>query len=292
MKNKNNQRGITLIALVITIIVLLILAGISIASLTGSGLFSQVQRAKQEQENAQIKEETTLADHENKIGEYINGDRNTLVQDYTTNLAYKLNLNNLNGQSGVTINGSGVTVSEDKKYISFDGQSYIAVSATTVDPNSELVSQPNSTMCCWYRTDEPTQSQWGKNLVALGEQYGKNNPKTHILMIGTNTIGGGQTGNLISKFIDPINLNDGNWHFLAATWSNNNTIVTYYDGVPFKSTGTYTTTSSLLHIGGTCLDIPTYYAGDLADVRVYKEALTENELKQIYEYGKQYLGIK
>ena len=38
---KNKQKGITLIALVITIIVLLILAGVSISSLTGSGLFGQ-----------------------------------------------------------------------------------------------------------------------------------------------------------------------------------------------------------------------------------------------------------
>ena len=35
MKEKTNQKGITLIALVITIIVLLILAGVSIAMLTG-----------------------------------------------------------------------------------------------------------------------------------------------------------------------------------------------------------------------------------------------------------------
>jgi type II secretory pathway pseudopilin PulG len=35
LKNKINNKGITLIALVITIIVLLILAGVSIATLTG-----------------------------------------------------------------------------------------------------------------------------------------------------------------------------------------------------------------------------------------------------------------
>ena len=34
---KNNRKGITLIALVITIIILLILAGVSIATLTGEG---------------------------------------------------------------------------------------------------------------------------------------------------------------------------------------------------------------------------------------------------------------
>ena len=41
-----NNKGITLIALVITIIVLLILAGVSIAMLTGSnGILTQANRA-------------------------------------------------------------------------------------------------------------------------------------------------------------------------------------------------------------------------------------------------------
>ena len=42
-----NQKGITLIALVITIIVLLILAGVSIAMLTGdNGILSNAQKAQ------------------------------------------------------------------------------------------------------------------------------------------------------------------------------------------------------------------------------------------------------
>lgn len=56
MKNLRNykQKGITLIALVITIIVLLILAGISIAMLTGNnGILAQAQKAKTETEDSQ-----------------------------------------------------------------------------------------------------------------------------------------------------------------------------------------------------------------------------------------------
>ena len=50
--------GITIIALIITIIVLLILAGVSIAMLTGqNGILTQAQNAKQITEIAQIKEE-------------------------------------------------------------------------------------------------------------------------------------------------------------------------------------------------------------------------------------------
>mgnify|MGYP004502004339 CR=1 FL=1 len=50
MKNKKSNKGITLIALVITIIVLLILAGISIQTLTSSGLFQKTKETKETKE--------------------------------------------------------------------------------------------------------------------------------------------------------------------------------------------------------------------------------------------------
>ena len=75
LKTKNQQEnGITLIALVITIIVLLILAGVSIAMLTGeNGILTQAQRAKNETENAQAEEENILSDYENYLSQYTNG---------------------------------------------------------------------------------------------------------------------------------------------------------------------------------------------------------------------------
>ena len=58
---KNNQKGITLIALVITIIVLLILAGISIAMLTGeNGILSRAKSAGTESKIADAKEQVSL----------------------------------------------------------------------------------------------------------------------------------------------------------------------------------------------------------------------------------------
>lgn len=66
------QKGITLVALVITIIILLILAGISIATLQGSGLFSKTKEAKNASENAQIVENSTLNDYEYQMNTYLN----------------------------------------------------------------------------------------------------------------------------------------------------------------------------------------------------------------------------
>ena len=59
---KTNNKGITLIALVITIIVLLILAGVSIAMLTGkNGILTQAETAKTKNIKAQVEEEVKLA---------------------------------------------------------------------------------------------------------------------------------------------------------------------------------------------------------------------------------------
>ena len=57
-----NQKGITLIALVITIIVLLILAGVSIAMLTGpNGLLTRAGDAKSDTAKAGVREKVELA---------------------------------------------------------------------------------------------------------------------------------------------------------------------------------------------------------------------------------------
>ena len=68
MEKVLKEKGITLIALVITIIVLLILAGVSIAMLTGdNGIITQAKLAKERTEEAQRKEEQELENLLNKI---------------------------------------------------------------------------------------------------------------------------------------------------------------------------------------------------------------------------------
>ena len=57
-----NNKGITLIALVITIIVLLILAGVSIAMLTGeNGILTQAENAKTDTSDAEIADRINMA---------------------------------------------------------------------------------------------------------------------------------------------------------------------------------------------------------------------------------------
>ena len=61
MKKQLKQDGITLIALVITIIVLIILAGVTINMLVGeNGIITQAQKAKEDTEKAKIEEEQAI----------------------------------------------------------------------------------------------------------------------------------------------------------------------------------------------------------------------------------------
>ncbi|MFR6022372.1 MAG: hypothetical protein ACLUHC_05540 [Clostridia bacterium] len=70
-----NTKGITLVTLVITIIILLILAGVAINTLTQTGLLENAKQAKSIVQNAEKLENQILVNYEKNIGEYITGQR-------------------------------------------------------------------------------------------------------------------------------------------------------------------------------------------------------------------------
>ena len=75
---KNKDKGITLIALVITIIILLILAGISISTLTNQGLFKNAKIAQNATEKAEAEQGQRLNEYEDEINKYLeNEDEHT-----------------------------------------------------------------------------------------------------------------------------------------------------------------------------------------------------------------------
>ena len=123
MKERNNTKGITLIALVITIIVLLILAGVSIAMLTGqNGILTQANNAKNATELASAKEKVELA----VIGAISQTRDGTLtVGNLRTELA----------NYGGTIEGEAFPVTA-----TVDGKSF------AVDGNGNVVSTENGTL--------------------------------------------------------------------------------------------------------------------------------------------------
>ena len=107
MKKTKENRGITLIALVITIIVLLILASVSIAMLTGNnGIIIQAKLAKENTIKAQEKEENDLKE----INQYMNEKTENAVPGKIVSQTIKNNYIDSNGDKATI--PAGFTVSK------------------------------------------------------------------------------------------------------------------------------------------------------------------------------------
>ena len=120
IKGLKESKGITLIALVITIIVLLILVGIAISMLSGeNGILNQVAKAKTETEEKSGKEQIELA----VTGAMTNEEHQVKVEDLIEELGrYNLKLDDEetartkpNGARYVTIEGVTYTITKNGK---------------------------------------------------------------------------------------------------------------------------------------------------------------------------------
>ena len=134
---RKNVNGITLIALVITIIVLLILAGVSIAMLTGqNGILTQAQNAKTTNENKSAEEKVKLAimaaRSQSETGAL---DADKLIAEIT---------NNYGGTASKTNNGFPVNVIVDGKNFKVDGDGNITEGTTPTPEPANKISNTES----------------------------------------------------------------------------------------------------------------------------------------------------
>lgn len=113
-KELKRNKGITLIALVITIIVLLILAGVTIAILTGeNGILIRAEQAKIETEEEQLKEDIKLAYNAVKIGSNLKGwDLDTEIIELQKELTNNNKVDNILVYRGKEKDGNDVIIVE------------------------------------------------------------------------------------------------------------------------------------------------------------------------------------
>ena len=111
IKRKNG--GITLVALVITIVILIILAGISISTLTNTGIFQKAKDAKGASENAEKEQKQTLSEYERELNKYtaqeLTDDKINKVLSETENIVLK----DANGNIFTLPAGFKVVVNDD-----------------------------------------------------------------------------------------------------------------------------------------------------------------------------------
>lgn len=123
-KSFDKNKGITLIALVITIIVLLILAGVTIATLTGdNGIITRTNQAKEETEKAGAKEKVQM-EVAGSFDEYGKFDMDKLKENLKNNLGLT--------DSDITDNGDGsITVTVDGYEVKVDINGDISIKEPT-----------------------------------------------------------------------------------------------------------------------------------------------------------------
>ena len=135
------ERGITLVALVITIIILLILATISIQSLTNTGLFKNAQKAKDETQKAAENQAKLLNEYEDELNKYISGNEKKLQADGSWNTSKKVNSPQLmEGMTGIywDKDGNEIEVTADNQDNWYDYSAQKWANAVTKDSNGNV----------------------------------------------------------------------------------------------------------------------------------------------------------
>jgi hypothetical protein len=185
-----------------------------------------------------------------------------------------LTVNGLVGIGGTLLNGVGFTTSNIGSFV-FDGTND-RIDFGTVPANTT----GTSTVGCWAKTTTTAQC-----MTVAFHAYG-------TIYINRFTTGkilaffDGTTGNNSSADVSNTSVNDGYWHYLAAT-NNGTTCSMYIDGVldkTYSETPSYGT-SIYNQIAGQA-DGNNHMNGSVSSAHIYNRALTAQEVLQNYNATK------
>ena len=191
MQKINKQKGITLIALVVTIIVLLILAGISIATLTGeNGLITKTNSAKEKTKQAEAEERVKIE----------------VLGSYGTDGKIDIDLlnNNLKAHiTGLTYNGNKLSESNKIERLP----------ATVVVDGYKIEIAENGRVTVKEKTGEVKENEF----VADGSWNGKSQVNTPKLLKGMTGVYWDDNG----QEVDVTKDNQENWYnYSEQKWAN------------------------------------------------------------------------
>ena len=97
------ERGITLIALVVTIVVLLILAGVSVNALFGnSGIIEKAKEAQSKMNKATENDQKQIGELTNWIENHVNGTENVDTPDESTKISFTIDNVTYQAEEGMT----------------------------------------------------------------------------------------------------------------------------------------------------------------------------------------------
>ncbi len=161
---KNKNKGITLVALVITIIILLILAGISISALTNTGIFQKAKDAKQKSVDAELDQNTKLDSYENEIDNYLpkQNSNKTVEQAKEKVLSTEKNIELVDAKENKIVIPAGFKIIGDATTV----DKGIVIEDATVDSNGNA-TPTNGSQFVWVPVGKITKADGTKTEIKL-----------------------------------------------------------------------------------------------------------------------------
>ena len=219
MRKTNGQKGITLVALVITIIILLILATISIQSLTNTGLFAKAKEAKEKSQNAEENQEKTLNEYEDELNKYISGNVKTLQADGSWNSSKKVNSPQLmEGMTGIYWDKDGneieVTANNQDSWYDYNKQEW--ANAVTKDSNGNVTGYWVWIPRYAYKIESGRYTSTAGKISVKFLQGTSNKDENNIVISTTYPETTGET--MLAYVVHPSFINGTNNHFMNGEW--------------------------------------------------------------------------
>ena len=172
-KNRENK-GITLVALIVTIVILLILAGISISTLTNTGIFEKAKDAREKSEVAEKQQSETLDSYEKELNKYTS---DNLEENIGVKFEKNTELHDKNGAKIIVPAGFKVANTDDltvEKGIVIEdskGNQYVWIPCTTEDSKSQLQFKRTE---WWVEDDGGAKASKDELTLTCPENYSDN----------------------------------------------------------------------------------------------------------------------
>ena len=171
---RKENKGITLVALVITIIILLILAGISISALTNTGIFEKAKDAKEKSEVAEKQQSETLDSYEEELNKYTS---DNLEENIGVKFEKNTELHDKNGAKIIVpagfkvVNTDDLTVEKGIVVEDSKGNQYVWIPCTTEDSKSQLQFKRTE---WWVEDDGGAKASKDELTLTCPENYSDN----------------------------------------------------------------------------------------------------------------------
>lgn len=172
-----------------------------------------------------------------------------------------------------TIYGAGRINGVSGNALSFDGNDYAEI-------NNRIIEGYPFTIGVWLRTTS-SSSQAVVNLA-----YSGSTKSYYGIEIASGGAVRSVARNTNARYINGVQVNDGQWHHIVAVYSSASSRILYVDGMLngiSSSSSTFNVNSNRWSFGRWGDSTPSnYFTGDIDEVRLWNRALNSTEVQQLY----------